>query len=88
MNIDDKLNSYYTSKTCRYCQGLIQDPAHNGYCKTCEGTIAEAYRLVKQHLSHAPGATLADLKRDLDVPFKILHHLIKEGRISIYDDAL
>ena len=88
MNIDDKLNEYFTSKTCKYCQGLIQNPSPYGYCKKCEGLITEAYRQVKQHLSLSPGATLTDLRQDLDIPFKVLHHLIKEGRISISDDSL
>ncbi|AOT70877.1 hypothetical protein [Geosporobacter ferrireducens] len=88
MNIDNKLNEYYSSKTCKYCQGLIQDPSPYGCCKKCEGLIAEAYHQVKEHLARFPGATLTDLRRELDIPFKVLHHLIKEGRISLLDDFL
>lgn len=88
MNINNKLDEYYSSKTCKYCQCLIRDSSLYGYCKKCEELITSAYHHVKEYLSRFPGATLGDLRRELDIPFKVLYHLIKEERISTLNHFL
>ncbi|MEW9121649.1 MAG: hypothetical protein AB2421_02975 [Thermotaleaceae bacterium] len=85
MNFNNNLSDYMKSKSCRCCNGLVKNPSTYGYCPKCEKQITDAYYLVKNYLSHSPGTTLADLRKELNLPFKILHLLMEDGRISLHE---
>jgi len=73
-------------KTCKDCGRMFNSIGYgNVLCPTCTRKMEEKFVVVKDFIRDNPQEGINDVSKQCEVPIKIIHKWIREGRLILKD---